>query len=323
MRVIVYGIGAIGGTLAARLAQTGTEVTGIARGSMLAAIRARGGLNLVSHAGRGLVAFPVVAGPEEIDWRADDCILLTMKSNDTLAALEALAAAGVDRQPVVCAQNGVANERMALRRFPNVFAMGVMMPAQFTQPGTVAAEGTPKLGILDLGRASPGGNAEVEPLAEAVRAAGFICEITPEAMAGKYGKLLLNLGNIVGAALGMPARFGPWFDRVRVEGEAVLAAAGIATVDAGMDNPRRQEMRRVALEGVEQVGSSSVQSLIRGTGSIETDYLNGEIVLLGRQLGIPTPANAAFQTVARRMLRDRMAPGSFPEAEVARLFEAG
>jgi 2-dehydropantoate 2-reductase len=323
MRAIVYGLGATGGTLAARLAQTGTEVIGIARGSMLDAIRAQGGLNFLSHHGRGVARFPVVASPNDVDWRPDDFILLTMKSNDTAAALDALAAAGVTHQPVVCAQNGVANERMALRRFPNVFGMVVMMPTQFIVPGTVAAMGTPTLGILDIGRASPGDNGMILPLAAALSQAGFLCDPTSDVMAGKYGKLLMNLGNIVGAALGIGARNGPWYDRVKEEGIAVLNAAGIISEDVGQADPRRRHMQRVPLDGVEEVGTSSMQSLIRGTGSIETDFLNGEIALLGRLHGVPTPANAAFQLVARRMVRDRMLPGSFPEEEIRRLSMAG
>jgi 2-dehydropantoate 2-reductase len=69
------------------------------------------------------------------------------------------------------------------------------------------------------------------------------------------------------------------------------------------------------IEGVVRAGSSSQQSLMRGTGSIETDYLNGEIVLLGRLHGVPTPVNAALCVAARRMVREAMAVGAFPQAE--------
>ena len=48
-----------------------------------------------------------------------------------------------------------------------------------------------------------------------------------------------------------------------------------------------------------QLGGSSWQSLVRGTGTIETDFLNGEIVLLGRLHGIPTPVNADIQRRVR------------------------
>ena len=57
-------------------------------------------------------------------------------------------------------------------------------------------------------------------------------------------------------------------------------------------------------------GASSWQSLARGTGSIETDYLNGEIVMLGRIHGVPTPANALLQQVANRLAGEGAPPAS-------------
>ena len=59
-------------------------------------------------------------------------------------------------------------------------------------------------------------------------------------------------------------------------------------------------------------GGSSWQSLARGTRSIETDYLNGEIVLLGRIHGVPTPANELMQRVANRLANEGAPPQSIP-----------
>ena len=55
-------------------------------------------------------------------------------------------------------------------------------------------------------------------------------------------------------------------------------------------------------------GSSTWQSLHRGAGTIETDYLNGEIARLARAHGIPAPLNSAVQRAARRVVRDRLQP---------------
>ena len=63
------------------------------------------------------------------------------------------------------------------------------------------------------------------------------------------------------------------------------------------------------IAGRPRAGSSSWQSLARGTGAIETDYLNGEIVLLGRLHGVPTPLNAALCAVAGRYARQGGASG--------------
>jgi 2-dehydropantoate 2-reductase len=58
------------------------------------------------------------------------------------------------------------------------------------------------------------------------------------------------------------------------------------------------------------VGSSSAQSLARGAGSIETDYLNGEIIMLGRRHGVPTPINAYFAGVTQTMVSNGQAAGT-------------
>ncbi len=240
-----------------------------------------------------------------------------MKTQDTLPALERLRAIGVREQPVFCVQNGVANERLALRRFPNVHGVTVMMPAGFAVPGEVAAFSTPRHGIFDIGRFPAGRDAADDALAAALEAANIAAFVVSDVMASKYGKLLMNLNNIVEAALGRGAERGRIGAVLRAEGEAVLAAAGIGWRDMGAADPRRDAlMRQQPVDGVERTGGSSTQSLARGTGSIETDYLNGEIVLLGRLHGVPTPANAYFVDLSARLVRDGSRPGAISLAEV-------
>ena len=63
-------------------------------------------------------------------------------------------------------------------------------------------------------------------------------------------------------------------------------------------------------------GGSTTQSLARGTGSIETDWLNGEIVLLGRLHGVPVPANGYFVDLSARLVREGRGPGAVSVAEI-------
>ena len=71
-------------------------------------------------------------------------------------------------------------------------------------------------------------------------------------------------------------------------------------------------------------GGSSWQSLQRGTGTIETNYLNGEIVLLGRLHDVPTPVNALLQRVANDAARRKLPPGSMLASDLLRaLTDAG
>jgi 2-dehydropantoate 2-reductase len=327
MRIVVHGLGAVGGVVAAALQLAGQEVVGIARGAMLDAVQTRG-LRLRAPVLDETVPVRVAAHPGEIDWRRDDAVLLCMKGQDTVPALEALRDAGVHAQPVFCAQNGVENERAALRFFPNVHGVTVMMPALYLDPGEVAVFTEPKLGIFDIGRYPSGSDDADVAMRTSLERAGIACFVRETVMASKHGKLLLNLRNVLKAALGEGAGPGPLGERVEAEALAVYAAAGIAweAVD-GSDSRRDALLRPVdALPGVERRGGSTNQSLLRGATRVETDYLNGEIALLGRLHGVPVPVNAALARIGARMARDGMSVGSFSpaalEAEVERLSRA-
>ncbi|HVM65328.1 MAG TPA: ketopantoate reductase C-terminal domain-containing protein, partial [Acidimicrobiales bacterium] len=97
--------------------------------------------------------------------------------------------------------------------------------------------------------------------------------------------------------------------------------AGIAVASEAEDSRRRAgRIVALAVSGRPRVGGSSWQSLARGAGSIETDYLNGEVVMLGRLHGIPTPVNALLQEVAGELARAGVPPGALsPEEFLARL----
>ena len=135
-------------------------------------------------------------------------------------------------------------------------------------------------------------------------------------MLRKYGKLLLNLANVLEAACGMrDGAVGDIYQRARAEALACYEAAGI---DAPTDDDaeRRKGMKMAPIDGVRRDGGSTWQSLARSAPTIETDYLNGEIVLLGRLHGVPTPVNEALQRLGRRLVADHVAPGTFPLDEL-------
>jgi 2-dehydropantoate 2-reductase len=321
MRFIIYGLGAIGGTLAATLTQAGHEVIGIARGRMLEAVK-QDGLLFRTPAGTERVHFPVVGSPGEITFNPGDVIVLTMKSQDTADAVLALRDSGVTTQPVLCAQNGLNNERLALRFFPNVYAATVLMPSDYTIPGEVTCFGTPRHGILDIGRYPQGLDDTAKAIAAALTSADFAVFPMDNVLTSKRGKLLENLGNIIEAALGPGKRSADIRDAVRAEAEAVYHAAGITEwVDIGSNEPRRVGVLKDGrVKGVARAGGSSTQSLRRHTGQIETDYLNGEIVLMGRLHGVPTPLNEALCSLGHELIAGGAAPGSLtPDALRQRL----
>ena len=171
MRFIIFGAGGIGGTIGARLLMAGREVVLLARGPHLEALKTSG-LRFVAPDGPRVLEVNAVEHPHEVDWRDDDVVLLTVKSQQTTAALAALSGLP-ETVPIVCAQNGVANERMALRVRPNVYGMVVNLPALHLRPGEVVTHASGAGGILDVGRFPLGSDDVAEGVAAAVSAAGF------------------------------------------------------------------------------------------------------------------------------------------------------
>ncbi|GAB3816073.1 ketopantoate reductase family protein [Micromonospora zhanjiangensis] len=177
--------------------------------------------------------------------------------------------------------------------------------------------------MLHLGRYPTGSDDTARQIAADLTGAGFVSPVRDDVPRWKYAKLLSNLGNGVDALLGRAAaEHAELLARLRAEGEAALTAAGIgyaSQAEEQADRGDRVQLRPVA--GRSRPGGSTWQSLARGAGTAEADFLNGEIVLLGRLHGVPTPVNAAVQQAVRRAARDRIRPGTFPAAELTKLLD--
>lgn len=310
MRFVVFGAGAVGGVVGGRLAEHGHEVVLVARGEHHAAMQERG-LRVESPDVAATIKAPVVDHPAQIAWTANDVVLLTVKTQDALPALRDLAAVASSDVPVVCVTNGVESERLALRWFARVYGVCVMCPTTYLTPGVVQAWSSPTTGILDVGRYPSGVDDVAESSAAALRASTFSAQPRRDIMRWKYGKLLMNLGNAVEAICGPAARQSPLADLARSEGVACLDAARIAYVSQEEDATRRGDLLQLRpIGGRKRAGGSSWQSLQRRAQSIETDYLNGEVVRLGRLHGVPTPVNALLQRIANQMARDATSPAT-------------
>ncbi len=315
MRFVVVGAGAIGGVVGGRLAQHGHDVALVARGPHREAMAADG-LLIRSPDDEVRVSVPVAGHPSELGLGPDDVVLLCVKGQDTRAALDALAGGPPDL-PVACLQNGVDNERQALRRTSRVYAVPVMLPATHLEPGVVEASSAPVTGILDVGCYPTGVDAVAEAISAAFAASTFSSQTNPEVMRFKWAKLLMNLGNSLEAACGPIGRGSELYARARAEGEAVLTAAGVDFASHEEDLARRGDLLSMRpINGARRGGGSSWQSLARGTGSIEADTLNGEIVLLGRLHGVETPVNELLQRTAQDLARRDAPPGSMTTEEL-------
>lgn len=319
MRFIIYGAGGVGGVLGAELHKAGIDAILIARGGHLDVMRSRG-LRYQTPSEDVMLPVTAVRHPGDVEFGDDDVVILTMKSQHTQVALDELRAVAGDRIPVICCQNGVANERSTLRRFPRVYAMSVFLPAQFIEPGLIQCHASLKSGILDLGIFPSGIDMLATEISQRLDHANFSSRADPKVMRFKYAKLLMNLGNGIGAISQSAQAAGEILTILQEEGRACFEAAGL---DYASDDEVRERRRGVfefgEIHGVKRIGGSSQQSLVRGTGDIETDYLNGEIVQLGRLHGVATPANAVIQRLANSLARRKGAPGGLPVDRLTQL----
>lgn len=323
MRFIVYGIGAVGGPIAVRLAQHGTEVVAIARGEHSRVVASEG-LRLETPDETVTARMPVVTDPADIVFRPDDVVLLCVKTQNTAEVLDRLAAVMPWDTPVVCAQNAVCNEPAALRLFPNVYGMNMMIIGTHVTPGVVQVFTSPCNGILDVGRYPAGIDDTASAIAAAMAAAGFESAPQADIMRWKYGKLLLNLVNACEVAVGPGFGYDAAFQAARAEGEEVLRAAGIPFSTRQEDAARRGDLLKVrTIGGQDRGGASTWQSIERGLGSVETDYLTGEVVLLGRLHGVPTPINSFLLRFVHRVLRGEATAGSYTNESLLAAIEAG
>jgi 2-dehydropantoate 2-reductase len=315
VRVVVFGAGAIGGVVGARLFQSGVDVTLVARGAHAEALA--DGLVLEAPGEVVTLPIPVVTKAAAVRWTDDTVVLLAVKGQHTEDALTQLVASAPRQTPIVCMQNGVENERRVLRRFPRTFAMCVMCPASHLRPGHVVAHSAPITGLLDLGCYPSGQDDVARDLADTLDATTFQSVARPDIMRWKYRKLIMNLANAVEALSGRDGRGGTVARAAQKEGETVLRAAGIAVASVEEDRERRGDLVQIGTTtSVPRSGGSSWQSLARGAGSIEAEFLNGEIVLLGALHGVATPVNAALQMLAVQAAAVGRGAGTFDLDEV-------
>ena len=329
MRWIVYGAGAIGGTIGARLHKANENVVLIARGEHARKIAADG-LHFIHPLGNEVLEIPVVNHPDKLAVAAGDVILLCMKTQHTAAALADLCSLGLQDIPIVCVQNGVANERLASRLCSRVYTSVVNLPAMHLEPGVVATyAGTTGAagGVLDSGCYPAGVDDVAEQVCAGLRKAGFAATADAGVMGQKYAKLLSNLSNALELVLAQRDGFQDDFRAagrvLRAEALACYAAAQIDFVPLRDYVTRNSELYTpVDLSDAPRAGGSTLQSLQRGAAEVETDYLNGEIALLGRLHGVATPYNVLVQKLARDVIEGRCEPRSMRWSEVRAAVES-
>jgi len=335
-RYIILGAGAVGGAIGGRLALAGRSVVLVARGDHLTALQERG-VRLRTPDEDLTVRLPAIGRPEDIELGIDDILILATKTQQAHDLLVGWTDAPVHQNgavvgtagrhlPVFVALNGVAGEAFAHRYFRRVFGVCVWMPVVHLVPGEVVIRSTPRSGMLHIGRVPKTARDHdqvLQQVAADLVAANFDAPLSEDVMAWKYRKLISNIGNVFQALVARNGDWRPLVAEAETEGRRVLDAAGIAYIsDAEEAAARAAGFIMKPVPGVpEATGGSTWQSLQRGTGNIETDYLNGEIVAIAHRAGLQAPINEQVAMLARRAAAAGAKPGDMSAAELAKLLQ--
>ncbi|MBW0015040.1 MAG: 2-dehydropantoate 2-reductase [Mycobacterium sp.] len=330
---MIVGAGAIGGAVGGVLARAGTTTLLIARGRN-ADILATAGLTLRTPDGTFRAPVPVASRAEDVRLTDRDVLVFATKTQQLDTALQewvdqpvhgtdgVVGTAG-ELLPAMTALNGVAAEDKALRYFRRVFGVCVWLPAVHLEPGEVIIRSWPVVGQFHIARwpASVATDTDAElltGLAEGWSTAGIRVTIPDDVAPWKYNKLLSNLGNAVGALSAEPAETGELVAAIRREGEKVLRHAGIEVVSFETSTAARADGPTIRpVPGWDAGPSNSTwQSFRRNTGSVETDFLNGEIVRLAHRHGITAPLNAALARAVREAVRSGLGPGHYSASQL-------
>jgi 2-dehydropantoate 2-reductase len=324
MRIIVYGAGAIGGIIGGHLHRTGHDVVLVGNQRHVDRIN-EAGLKLLTPDETYVLRVPAYKRAEELaPFREDDVVFLTAKSQHTALCLGQLKNAGAERSlPIFCAQNSITNEPAATRVFDNVYGVMINLPGIFLHPGEVINPITGNAGFIELGRYPRGTDELTHTVSIALGAAGFVCKVNEWVMRAKAAKCLLNLGNSLEAITDGRGDADAFIRATRREAEEVWRLAGIE-----WENFEEYERRVKAIRGTnkmpkgyesENKRSSTWQSLTRETGNIEAEALNGDIVKLGRSLGVETPYNETLWRVAEDMAGKGEKPGRYTAEDLTKI----
>ncbi len=323
MRFVVFGAGAVGCTVGGMLARAGAEVVLVGRERLVEAVT-RDGLRLKS-ATSDLVAHPrVIASLGDVDFDDDTVVVLTVKSYDTDAALEALSAAAPPETPVISLQNGVENEARIAERFPNVYGGVFRMTCSMVQPGAVSFR---RLGRVIVGRWPKGSDAVVRGVVSALEAAGFSAVRSRTIESDKWLKLAVNSQSVFHAVIDPRDHEANGFYELKAtileETRRVFRAARISARSCDGLDPSIDEMiaelrrPRAPRPGPAiKVGNSTWQDLYLRRDRLEAPYFHRPVIERGREHGVPTPRHEVALELADESREAGEGPERFRLAEV-------
>ncbi len=325
MRILVYGAGAVGGYVGARLAQSGHDVTMIVRDVTAASIAEKG--LTVKEAGASFTVQPTATTSVAQTFMSPDVqfdlIIMGMKAYDLKTSIDHLVAFCPDPPPILTLQNGIGVERPLIEQFgPERLIIGALTtPVSKPMSHQIIVERSDR----GLGLAPAQRGQAIQPWVKLLNQAGITTEAFKDYQAMKWSKAFLNIvANATSAILNRPPgtiyKSEAMFDlevRMLRETLAVMDALKLQVVDLPGSSAKRlafgvqkapKLMLKPILTGIVAKGRGDKMpsfqiDLMADKGQSEVIFHNGAIAKAGLAHHIPTPVNTTLTDVLVRLSR--------------------
>jgi 2-dehydropantoate 2-reductase len=292
MRIAVMGAGGVGGYFGGRLAQAGHDVSFVARGAHLAAMKARG-LTLKSPLGDATVKVRATEDPAELG--TADVVLFAVKLWDTESAAAQIRPLVASGGVVIPFQNGVESiERVGRVLGPeHVMGGAAYIASRIGEPGVIVQTGT--MARLRFGPVLPSQNKMAEAFLAACKDAKIEAELTDDIVRVLWEKFVLLVSisatttvarSSVGVVRGDPDL--RWLlENCMRETWALGRKRGVALADDFV----AQTLKFV--DGLPAEMRASMAADLEAGGRLEAPWLSGAVARMSRDAGLEAPANRA------------------------------
>jgi 2-dehydropantoate 2-reductase len=330
MKIGIVGLGSVGGFLGARLVRSGAQVSALARGATLAAVRARG-LTLIEQNGASLTV-PLTVSEDAAELGVQDLLVLTVKTTGLIDVAAQLAPMIGPETRILSAMNGIPwwffdgfagkrdkplvsvdpNGELA-RRLPARQVIGCVthLSCSSPQPGVVQQKMGERLIVGEPGGGDPELNVSCAASMAVLRKAGFQVEasqcIQEDIWYKLWGNMTVNpISAITGATGDLildDADVKDYMSRCMLEAAQVGERIGLPIA-------MTPEERHVVTRKLGAFKTSMLQDVEAGR-PIELDALLASVIEIGQRVNVATPNLQALMGLTRLTARGR---GLYPQA---------
>ena len=306
-QIMVVGAGSVGGFFGAHLAKNNPNVSFLLRPRTLEAVK-RNGLTIKSAKGNFTVHPPAASDPREL--ATPDLIILAVKAYDLDEVMTQLEPVLTDRTVILTLQNGIDTEDRIISRLHRDCVVGgvAFIYSKIVEPGVIEHY---KRGGVAIGELMGHKSERVSQIADIFKQAGISCQLSEDIRKSKWEKMCWNcVFNPLTVVI--DDKVAKALDHPEMAGVIRQIVGEVAAVSAAVKVPLAPDMAEKVVKWTQELRDihTSMYDDWKAKRPTEIDYLNGYIVRVGRELGIPTPVNEALTAMVKTITEKELSgPG--------------